>query len=510
MGIVGGGISGLAAAWHLVEADPSLQVVVLDSSDRPGGKLRGGLVAGVPTDLGAESVLARRPEGVELAGAVGLADRIVHPAVGTASIWSRGALHPMPAGTLMGVPGTPAAALGVLDADEIARAESERERPHPPVGSDLSVGEFVESRMGPAVVDRLVEPLLGGVYAGHARRLSLQAAVPALWAAALSGESISAVAERAASAAPAARGPVFAGISGGVFELARTLSSVLTSRGVRILSGTTVRAVERTGQGWRLVSGPVPAPEQTLVDAVILAVPGAPAARLLGDVAGQAGRLLGEIPYASMAIVTLALPRHGLPPLPGSGFLVPPVEGRRHQGGHLQLQQVGVGPGRRRPTCSCCGPRSAGRARRRRCSAPTPSWWSPRPPTCPPRWARRCRLPSTATSSAGAGRCRSTPSATSSGWPASASWSGRSPGLAVCGAAYDGVGIPACIGSGRAAAAATLTHLRSRRRPGENEGHEPPSRQPGPDPRDQRHASATRCGRCSGCPAPCRRGPRPR
>ena len=233
-------------------------------------------MAGLPTDLGAESMLARRPEGVELARAVGLADRIVHPAAGTASIWSRDALHPMPTGTLMGVPGTPAAALGALDADEIARAESERDRPHPPVEADLSVGEFVESRMGPAVVDRLVEPLLGGVYAGHARRLSLQAAVPALWAAALSGESISAVAERAASAGPATRGPVFAGISGGVFELARTLTSVLTSRGVRVLSGTTVRAVERAGHGWRLVSGPVPAPEQTLVDAVILAVPGSP------------------------------------------------------------------------------------------------------------------------------------------------------------------------------------------------------------------------------------------
>ena len=224
VGIVGGGISGLAAAWHLVEADPTLQVVLLDGSDRPGGKLRGGLVAGVPTDLGAESVLARRPEALELARAVGLGDLVVHPAAGTASIWSRSALHPMPAGTLMGVPGTPAAALGVLDAEEIARAESERDRPHEPLEADVSVGEFVEQRMGTAVVDRLVEPLLGGVYAGHARRLSLQAAVPALWAAARSGESISVMAERAASALPATRGPVFAGLDGGVFRLARTLT----------------------------------------------------------------------------------------------------------------------------------------------------------------------------------------------------------------------------------------------------------------------------------------------
>ena len=180
--------------------------------------------------------------------------------------------------------------------------------------------------MGPAVVDRLVEPLLGGVYAGHARRLSLQATVPGLWAAALSGESISAVAERAASAAPAARGPVFAGISGGVFELARTpprssppaaCASCRARRCGRSSAPGAGGVCQRAGAG----------AEQTLVDAVILAVPGAPTARLLGR-SGQAGRLLGEIPYASMAIVTLALPRHGLPPLPGSGFLVPPVEGR--------------------------------------------------------------------------------------------------------------------------------------------------------------------------------------
>ena len=157
-------------------------------------------------------MLARRPEALELARAVGLGDRWSHPAAGTASIWSRGALHPMPAGTLMGVPGTPAAALGVLDADEIARAESERDRPHPPLGSDVSVGEFVERGMGPAVVDRLVEPLLGGVYAGHARRLSLQAAVPALWAAArVGGVDLGRGRARARPPSPATRGPVFAG-----------------------------------------------------------------------------------------------------------------------------------------------------------------------------------------------------------------------------------------------------------------------------------------------------------
>ena len=156
------------------------------------------------------------------------------------------------------------------------------------VEADVSVGEFVEQRMGTAaVVDRLVEPLLGGVYAGHARRLSLQAAVPALWAAARSGESISVVAERAASAAPATRGPVFAGISGGVFQLART-PDVGPHRPRRAHpvrhDGPRGGARRARAGGWSAAR--CRRPMETLVDAVILAVPAsagrAPAGRGVG------------------------------------------------------------------------------------------------------------------------------------------------------------------------------------------------------------------------------------
>ena len=178
--IVGGGISGLAAAWHLRQGHPDLDLMVLDSSDAPGGKLRRAEMAGVAIDVGAESILARRPEGTDLARAVGLTDRLTHPATMSASIWSRGVLHPMPAGTLMGVPSNPAAALGVLDAEEIAFAEGERDRPLAATLGDLPVGEFVSARVGSAVVDRQVEPLLGGVYAGDAHQLSLGDHAPAV------------------------------------------------------------------------------------------------------------------------------------------------------------------------------------------------------------------------------------------------------------------------------------------------------------------------------------------
>lgn len=199
--IVGGGISGLAAAWYLRQGNPDLDLMVLDGSDAPGGQLRR----------------------AELAREVGLTDRLTHPATMSAAIWSRGALHPMPVGTLMGVPSNPASALGVLDADEIAWAEGERDRPLEATVEDLSVGEFVSARVGSAVVDRLIEPLLGGVYAGHAHQLSLRATMPQLWAAATAGESVTAAAERASSMASLNHTPVFAGLVGGVGTRAGTV-----------------------------------------------------------------------------------------------------------------------------------------------------------------------------------------------------------------------------------------------------------------------------------------------
>src|SRR6478609_2485613 len=277
--VVGGGISGLAAAWQLVHDLPGAEVVVLDSSDRPGGKLRSAVVGGVRIDVGAESMLVRRPEGLDLATEIGLSGALVHPATTRASVWSRGAL-------------------GLLDAEEIARDEQERDLPVTPVTQDVSVGDYVAERVGPAVVDRLVEPLLGGVYAGHARLLSLQATVPALWQAAVRGESLTVAAERAASAAAANGTPVFAGLRGGMATLAESLHAGLVARGVRVVSDTIVRSLERTPGGWRLVTGPVPAPVALDVDAVVLAVPAAPASRLLAPHSAPAAAELAGVDYA--------------------------------------------------------------------------------------------------------------------------------------------------------------------------------------------------------------------
>lgn len=327
--VVGGGVAGLAAALEVLDGLPDAEVTVLEASDRLGGKLRLERVAGHLVDVGAESVLAVRPEGVDLARRVGAGGDLVTPATTSATVWSRGALRPLPRATLMGVPTDPGSARGVLTDDEVGRLRDERPWPGGALLEDVSVGEYVAARLGPAVVDRLVEPLLGGVYAGHACRLSLRATMPVLWERATRGESLLAPPTGATASEPALPPrPPFAGLRGGVGRLPTLVADELRSRGAELRTGAVVRGLERAGERWRLVVGSAASPQHLEADAVLLCVPPTPAARLLAPHAPTAARLLGAVETASTAVVTLAVERRGLGELPGSGFLVPPVEGR--------------------------------------------------------------------------------------------------------------------------------------------------------------------------------------
>ncbi|MFJ9478111.1 protoporphyrinogen oxidase [Streptomyces mirabilis] len=322
--VIGGGIAGLAAAHRLL--DRGARVTVLEASDRVGGKLLPGEIAGARVDLGAESMLARRPEAVALAREVGLADRLQPPATATASLWTRGALRPMPKGHVMGVPGTAAALSGVLSDEGLARIERDAELPRTEVGDDVAVGEYVAARLGREVVDRLVEPLLGGVYAGDAYRISMRLAVPQLFAALRTHVSLTeAVREIQAKAAAAQQtGPVFMGIEGGVGQLPLAVARSVRERGGEILTGATVTELRRAGDGgWRVVAGG----RVLHADGVVVAVPAGPAAALLRAEAPAAATELAGVEYASMALVTLAYRRADITLPEGSGFLVPPVDG---------------------------------------------------------------------------------------------------------------------------------------------------------------------------------------
>ncbi len=435
--VVGAGIAGLTAARDL--AATGREVSVVEGSSRVGGKLLVGEVAGVGVDLGAEAMLARRPEGIELAQALGL--DVVHPATSSSSVWTRGALRPLPR-SVMGVPADldQVAASGVLSDAGVDRLRHETSGQPVAEGEDVSVGELVATRLGDEVVDRLVEPLLGGVYAGHARNLSARATMPQLVAWSSGG-----LVEGAAATVLAATGaPVFAGIAGGLGRLAMALAD-----GLDVRTGAPVRELRRTPTGFALVVGPTTAPEEVVADEVVLATPGAPTARLLAEVAPSASVELAGLEYASMAIVTLAFRAEEIPDLPGSGFLVPPVDGRtikastfsfakwdwvRESGHGLVLLRTSVGRHREESvlqvpdedlvTASLTDLRAATGLAARPVDSHVQRWGGGLPQYAVGHLDRVARIRADVA---------------------------LVPGLAVCGAAYDGVGIPAVIASARRA-----------------------------------------------------------
>lgn len=310
--VIGAGIAGLTAARDLAVTH---DVLVLEGSPRIGGKLRTEVVAGIGVDVGAEAMLNRRPEGVALARDVGL--EVVHPSAATSRILSRGELRPMPR-SLMGVPFDvdELAASGVLSEPGLDRLRHEELHE---VDGDVSVGDLVAARLGDEVVDRLVEPLLGGVYAGRARRLSAAAAVPQLLAMARRGSLL-----EQAAAVPRSDLPVFAGIPGGMGLLPAEVAA-----GLDVRVDAPVRELRREGDGWSLTVGSTRSPETVRARHVVIAAPAAPTARLLSEVAPDAARDVAAIESASVAVITLAFDRSAVEALAGrSGFLVPPVEQR--------------------------------------------------------------------------------------------------------------------------------------------------------------------------------------
>jgi protoporphyrinogen oxidase len=452
--VVGGGIAGLAAADALLAGGAT--VTLIEAARAVGGKLRVSDVGGIAVDEGAESFLRRRPEGVDLVASLGLDGDLVSPAASSASVWARGALRAIPARTLMGVPGDPAALRGVLSPLEVARVRADRWLPgQPPDGEDVAVGDWVARRLGPAVVDRLVDPLLGGVYAGRARELSLAATLPQL-----PRDQRSALAAVSRALPPPGlpsqpAEPVFATLTTGMGSLPEALAGSITRRGGVIVTGRTVRRIERFASGWRTVHGPTTDEQAIEADGVVLALPAASTRRLLADPVPVAAGELAGIDAASMAIVTTVWRREDAPAQSSSGYLVPAATGRPVKAvtfasakwAHLDrdgLAVVRASIGRHGDVADLQRDdddlvtaatteltRYAGFT-----GAPVASrvtrWGGGLPQYAVGHLDRVARIRAAVTDV---------------------------PGLAVCGASYDGVGIPACIKTGRQAAEQVLASI---------------------------------------------------
>ncbi|RCG30524.1 protoporphyrinogen oxidase [Sphaerisporangium album] len=459
--VVGGGIAGLAAAWHLRHEGAGLAVTVLDGAPRVGGKLRVSEVAGVPVDEGAEAMLARRPEGRDLARAAGLGGELVHPAPVGASVYSRGALRAMPKRQVMGVPADLAelGRSGILSPAGLARVPFDQILPATLISSDVSVAAYVRARMGGEVVDRLVEPLLGGVYAGRAETLSLDATMPHIAAVARTERSLLRAARGIAGDAPKDAGSVFTTLSGGMGALPE---AVARASGAEIRTGVMVRELRRTPEGWRLLTGPTRSPEVVEADAVVVAVPAPAAARLLAAEVPKAAAELARVEYASMAIITLAYPRAAFPEPPsGSGYLVPPVEGRPVKAVTFSTVKwphlADADPGALLLRCSIGRLGEEYLLQRADDELVALAMGE----MAEVMGVRGLPLDSRVTRWGGAlpqyevghldrvARVRAAVAV--------------QPGLAVCGAAYDGLGVPACVATARTAAAGILAYLAERR-----------------------------------------------
>ena len=312
--VVGGGISGLVAAYRLRIASPDARITLFDPADRLGGVLRTERVGGQLVDVGAEAFIARRPEVTALLAELGLADRQIGTTGVRPLIYSEGRLHPMPQGTLQGIPAQAASMVGLVDDATVERIAGEATRPlswRP--GADPTVAELVGDRFGAQVVSRSVDPLLAGVYSGSSATIGLRAATPTLAAALDRGARSLTDAVREALPPPRG-GSVFGAVDGG---WAVVLDALFRRAAVEWVQVGVAR-VSRGANGWDLADDEG---GHWQADGVVLAVPAPRLPRLIDAIAPTSAAAARRIQVASTALVLLALP--GGTPLPEqSGVLV--------------------------------------------------------------------------------------------------------------------------------------------------------------------------------------------
>lgn len=310
--VIGGGISGLVAAYRLRQAfGTEAEITLVEASARLGGTLRTTEVGAESLDVGAEAFIGRRPEVPALLAELGLSDQLVHPSPARPLVFSGGRTHPLPLGTLMGIPSSAESVRNLVDPHDLHLIETETARPFAwTAGSDVSVADLVSSRFGSQVVSRSVDPLLGGVYSGSASSIGVRAALPTLAAALDAGAASLTEAVLAALPTPSP-GPVFGGLRDGYAVL---LDALIAATDARTVVGAGVDEVRREANGWS-VDGVGP------VDGLVLAVPAPVLGRLLSVVAPDASHAARSIELASSVVVAMTFPK-GTELPQNSGILV--------------------------------------------------------------------------------------------------------------------------------------------------------------------------------------------
>lgn len=329
--VVGGGIAGLAAAVELVDraTNPTgpFEVMLWEGADQLGGKIGTTAFGGVDhVDTGADAFLARVPHGVAFAHRVGLsADDLTAPTSASASVWFD-QLHHLPDGIVLGVPASvrPFVTTDLLSWRGKLRAAAEPFLPRRDHGDSL--GEYVRGRFGNEVHERLVDSLVGSIYATDTDHSSL-AAVPQLASLATANRSLLVGARRqrlavAAATATNAPTPIFGAPRSGMAALVHAAANTFTANGGSIRLGTLVVAIEPHARGWEVASSDG---TSVIVDHVVLASPARATSSLLAGIAPEASRLMSTVEHADIIMVRLRVPTADWPSrLVGmSGYLVP-------------------------------------------------------------------------------------------------------------------------------------------------------------------------------------------
>ena len=324
--VIGGGIAGLSAARALHEQ--GLGFVLLEAAPRFGGVIRTERAAGFLLEGGPDTLLASKPEGLRLCLDLGLGDRVVptDPRRSAVFVVRGGRLHALPAGMVLGVPTRigPLLRSGLFTWRGKLRMALEPWVPARREAADESIASFVGRRLGREAVEIVGEPLLAGIHAGDAARLSLRATFPRLFEIESRREGLSR-GMRAARHGGGEGGPAgFVSLAGGLGELVDALVGRLPASA--LMKGTPARSLRRQADGFVVEAegGPIEA------RAVIVAAPPPRAAPLVEALSADAARLLAAIPFASTVTVLLGYRREDVAhPLDGYGLLVPRGEGLR-------------------------------------------------------------------------------------------------------------------------------------------------------------------------------------
>jgi oxygen-dependent protoporphyrinogen oxidase len=333
--VAGGGLSGLATAYALIRdanrEGRDLRLTLLEASNRLGGNVHTERTDGYVIESGPDSFVVSRPHALHLCEDLGLGSRLIETRRENRRVYivRKGKLVAVPEGLVLGIPSRlrPFLRSPLLSVRGKLRVLREMAGTSPDTsGGDVSIGDFLERRFGREMVDVVLEPLLGGIYAGDAFRLSLRSTFPDWFAESGGGSSLlrAARATRRSKTNGAAPRSPFRSLVGGMGEMIDTLAGRIGAGAIRL--GTKVHGVERSGSKFRvrLADGEIEA------DQVVVALPAGPAARVLASLDDSLSHELAGIDYVSTAVVTLAYNRTQIAhPLDAAGFLVPKSEGRK-------------------------------------------------------------------------------------------------------------------------------------------------------------------------------------